>query len=142
MAQVIYPRWRPFLVPGHKLYTTMELVPVPLVPTCAKKWVYKAVKKSTSRVRAEITDSSTLCTPFQKSELSVKNSLLFHVCVLHPCSVFLDVYSVLFFFCLTSCVYIYHLSHGPFAGVSSNQTLPGFLITTPPLGLFLLYLAR
>jgi len=30
-------------VPWHKLYTTMELVPVPLVPTCAKKWVYKAV---------------------------------------------------------------------------------------------------
>ena len=44
MAQVIYPRWRPFLVPWHKLYTTMELVPVPLVPTCATKWVYKAVE--------------------------------------------------------------------------------------------------
>jgi len=45
MAQVIYPRWRPCLVPWHKLYTKMELVPVPLVPTCAKlakKWVYKA----------------------------------------------------------------------------------------------------
>jgi len=27
-----------------KLYTTMELVPVPLVPTCATKWVYKAVE--------------------------------------------------------------------------------------------------
>jgi len=27
-----------------QLYTTMELVPVPLVPTCATKWVYKAVK--------------------------------------------------------------------------------------------------
>jgi len=44
MGQVIYPRWRPFLDPWVKLYTTMELVPVPLVPTCAKKWVYKAVK--------------------------------------------------------------------------------------------------
>jgi len=30
------------------------------------------VKRSTSRVREEITDSSTLCTPFQKSELSGK----------------------------------------------------------------------
>jgi len=49
MAQVIYPRWRPFLVPWHKLYTTMELAPVPLVPTCAKKWVYKAVKWSRSQ---------------------------------------------------------------------------------------------
>jgi len=44
MTQVIYPQWRPFLVPWHKLYTTMELVPVSLVPTCAKKWVYKALK--------------------------------------------------------------------------------------------------
>jgi len=44
MAQVIYPRWRPFLVPWHKLYTTMEVVPVPLVPTCGKKWVYKAAE--------------------------------------------------------------------------------------------------
>jgi len=35
-------------VPWHKLYTTMELVPVLLVPTCATKWVYKAVKVSTS----------------------------------------------------------------------------------------------
>jgi len=31
------------------------------------------VKRSTSRVRGEITDSSTLCTPFQKSELSGEN---------------------------------------------------------------------
>jgi len=31
-------------VPWHKLYTTMELVPVPLVPTCTAKWVYKAVQ--------------------------------------------------------------------------------------------------
>ena len=30
-------------MPWLKLYTTMELVPVPLVPTCATKWVYKAV---------------------------------------------------------------------------------------------------
>ena len=51
MAQVIYPRWRPFLVPWLKLYTTMELVPVPLVPTCAKKWVYKAVKDSLKPVQ-------------------------------------------------------------------------------------------
>ena len=27
----------------------MELVPVPLVPTCAKKWVYKAVENFTPR---------------------------------------------------------------------------------------------
>ena len=46
MAQVIYPRWRTFLVPWHKLYTTMDLVPVPLVPTCTKKWVYKTVHLS------------------------------------------------------------------------------------------------
>ena len=32
----IYPRWRPFLVPWHKLYTTIQLVPVPLVPLVPK----------------------------------------------------------------------------------------------------------
>ena len=42
--QKSYTSIGPFLVPWHKLYTTMELVPVSLVPTCAKKWVYKAVK--------------------------------------------------------------------------------------------------
>jgi len=41
--------------------------------------------------------------PFKK-----KLFLQFHVCVLHPCSVFLDVYSVLFGFYLTTCVYVWH----------------------------------
>jgi len=58
--------------------------------------------------------------------------MLFHVCFLHPCSVFLDVYSVLRLFYLTSCVCVCHFSHGPFAGVPSSQALPGFLITAPP----------
>ena len=31
---------------GQALYTTMELVPVPLLPTWPKKWVYQAVKHS------------------------------------------------------------------------------------------------
>jgi len=46
MGQVIYPRWRPFLAagPGTSSIPTMELVPVPLVPTCPTKWVYKAVE--------------------------------------------------------------------------------------------------
>jgi len=52
--------------------------------------------------------------------------------VLHPCSVFLEVYSVLCLFYLTSCVCVCHLSHGPFAGVPSSQALPGFLVTAPP----------
>ena len=31
--------------------TTMELVPVPLVPTCDKKWVYKAVENCINESR-------------------------------------------------------------------------------------------
>jgi len=44
MGQVIYPRRRPFLDPWVKLLTTMQLVPVPLLPTWPKKWVYQAVQ--------------------------------------------------------------------------------------------------
>ena len=54
------------------------------------------------------------------------------MCVPYPCSVFVDVYSVLCLFYLTPCVCICHLSHGPFAGVPSSQALPCFLITAPP----------
>ena len=43
MAQVIYlHRAIPFAM--AQALTTMELVPVPLVPNCDKKWVYKAVQ--------------------------------------------------------------------------------------------------
>ena len=45
MAQVIYLR-RAIPCAMAQALTTMELVPVPLVPTCDKKWVYKAVKIS------------------------------------------------------------------------------------------------
>ena len=45
--------------------------------------------------------------------LSAKKSFLFYVCVLQPCSVFLDVYSVtsLFLFYLTTCVCVCHSFH-------------------------------
>ena len=42
MAQVIYLH-RAIPCAMAQALTTMELVPVPLVPTCDKKWVYKAV---------------------------------------------------------------------------------------------------
>ena len=45
MAQVIYLH-RAIPCAMAQTLTTMELVPVPLVPTCDKKWVYKAVKNS------------------------------------------------------------------------------------------------
>ena len=43
MTQVIYLH-RAIPCAMAQALTTMELVPVPLVPTCDKKWVYKAVK--------------------------------------------------------------------------------------------------
>ena len=60
---VSYTSIGPFLVPWHKLYTTMELVPVPLVPTCDKKWVYKAVEMS-QKSRRNVT---TVTTDFNKT---------------------------------------------------------------------------
>ena len=76
-----------------------------------------------------------------KFRLSLKNSLLLHVCVLHPCSVFLDVNSI------PSLLFDYMCMRLPFipwsiARVSSRQALPGNLITTHHLCAFLLYLAR
>ena len=62
MAQVIYPQWRPFLVPWNKFYTTMEIVPVPLVPTCATKWVYKNVNYWT-----KITEYNVPCRDFHQN---------------------------------------------------------------------------
>ena len=53
----------------HKLYTTMELVPVPLVPTCAKKWVYKAVEISSivnSNLHIQIKNLN-ICTTHRKT---------------------------------------------------------------------------
>jgi len=55
-----------------------------------------------------------------------------HVCALHPCSVFLDVYGVLCLFFLD-----YLCMRLPFflwsiAGVPSSQVLPGFLVPAPP----------
>ena len=38
----------------------------------------------------------------------LNKKILFHVCVLHLCSVFIDWYSVLFLFYLTTCVCVCH----------------------------------
>jgi len=53
-----------------------------------------------------------------------------YVCVLHPCPVVLDVYSVLFPFSLTTCACV--CNSWSIAGMPSSQALPGFLITAPP----------
>ena len=56
---------------------------------------------------------------------------MFHVCVFHPCSVFLAVYSVLCLFYLTSCVCVCHLSFGPSAWMPWSQARLGFLSIAP-----------
>ena len=50
--------------------------------------------------------------------------LLFHVCVLHPCSVVLDVYSVPCLFYLTTCVCVCHLFQTTFMRPRSIARVP------------------
>ena len=65
-------------MPWHKLYTTMELVPVPLVPTCATKWVYKAVEnlwcaKGSEMVAGDLDSvlaTTSRCIPSAQAELA------------------------------------------------------------------------
>ena len=47
----------------------MELVPVPLVPTCAKKWVYKAVEQSVPREEENIRPKSSQSVFFGRPNL-------------------------------------------------------------------------
>jgi len=44
------PKLEAFSCPGTSSIPTMELVPVPLVPICPTKWVYKAVQNFILRV--------------------------------------------------------------------------------------------
>ena len=68
--------------------------------------------------------------------------MLFHVCVHHPCSVFLDVYSVLCLFYLTTRVCICHSFHGPLRECLRARLFRASLLLLLHLCSFLLYLAR
>jgi len=54
------------------------------------------------------------------------------VCVRHPCSVFLDVYSVPFLFYLTTCVCVCNSFYGPMRECLRVRRFQVFLITAPP----------
>ena len=72
----------------------------------------------------------------------VQNELLFHVCVLHPCSVFLDVYSTLFLFYLATCVCVCHSFYVFSRECLRDGRFRASLLLHPHLCASLMYLAR
>jgi len=58
----------------------MELVPVPLVPTCAEKWVYKAVQNSPKLSKIEKAEET--CEFDGKEPLFVERTIAISIRVL------------------------------------------------------------